>query len=87
MGWDSGSSERAQATRQRAHAARDRAIQTLVVSAGLADRHAERAEANGDLERAQYERAVARRVLAKVARLRKNPPSSTRAGDRIANNF
>jgi hypothetical protein len=45
------------------------------VDAGLAERHAEAAEANGDPERAQYERAVARRVWATIERLKTDPPS------------
>jgi hypothetical protein len=85
--WDSGPSERAQAALERAQAARSRAAEVLAVSAGLAERHAERAEANGDLERAQYERAVARRVWATVERLRKNPPSAARPSEGIATNF
>jgi hypothetical protein len=68
--WDSGPSERRLAAVERVQAARSRAAAVLVVSAGLAQRHAERAEANGDLERAHYERAVARRVWASVERLR-----------------
>jgi hypothetical protein len=80
LNWDSGPRERAQA-------ARSRAAEVLAVSAGLAERHAERAEANGDLERAQYERAVARRVWATVERLRNNPPSAARPGEGIATNF
>jgi hypothetical protein len=71
MGWDSRPSERAQAARERAQAARSRVTQVLAMSAGLAERHAERAEANGDLERAQNERAVAGRVWASVERLRR----------------
>ena len=68
MGWDDRDSEQTRAIRERSQAARTRATQVLAVSAGLALRHAERAEANGDLESAQYERAVARRVWAAVER-------------------
>jgi hypothetical protein len=55
---------------ERARAARDRAAEGLAVSAGLAERHAERAKASGDLERAEFERAAAKRVRAAVERLR-----------------
>lgn len=84
---DSGPSERTLAALERVQTARSRAAAVLTVSAGLAERHAERAEANGDLERAQYERAVARRVWATVERLRNNPPSAARPGEGIATNF
>jgi hypothetical protein len=75
MSWDSSPGDRARVARERAQAARTRATQVLVVSAGLAERHAEVAEANGDLERAKYERAVARRVWTTVERLRNDPAS------------
>jgi hypothetical protein len=60
----------ARALLERARAARDRAAEVLTVSAGLAERHAERAKASGDLERAEHERAVADWVRAAVERLR-----------------
>jgi hypothetical protein len=68
MGWDDRDREQRRAIRKRSQAARTRATQVLAVSAGLAQRHAEVAEANGDLERARYERAVASRVWAAVER-------------------
>ena len=80
MSWNSSPADRARAARERAHAARTRATQVLAVSAGLAERHAEVAEANGDLERAKYERAVACRAWTTVERLRNNPPSGGQRG-------
>ena len=68
MGWDDRDREQRRAIRERSQAARTRATQVLAVSAGLALRHAEAAEKNGDLESAQYERAVASRVWAAVER-------------------
>jgi hypothetical protein len=61
-------SQRSQLALERALAARRRSAEVLAVSAGLAERHAEQAEARGDLERAEHEREVARRVRAALTR-------------------
>jgi len=61
--------ERTQRVIERARAAHRRAAEVLTASAALADAHAMHAEAQGDGERAAFEREVARRVRATVARL------------------
>jgi hypothetical protein len=65
--------ERRQALLEQARIAGRRAAEALAVSAGLAERHAQRAEAAGDLERAGYEREVARRARAAVEQIRDHP--------------
>src|SRR5215210_515005 len=61
---------RSQSALDRAKAARSRAAEVLALSAGLAERHAERAEARGAPGRAEDGREVARRMWATVERLR-----------------
>jgi hypothetical protein len=58
---------------ERAQAARRRTAEVLAVSADLAERHAQRAEASGDRRRADYERDLACRARATVQRLREDP--------------
>jgi hypothetical protein len=55
---------------ERTRIARFHAAEALAVSAELAERHAQRAEAAGDLERAGYERNMARRARAAVVQIR-----------------
>jgi hypothetical protein len=64
---------RRQALLERARIARCRAAEALEASAALAERHAQRAEAWGDVERAEYERRVARRVRTAVKQIRDHP--------------
>jgi hypothetical protein len=65
--------ERRQALLEQARIAQRRAAEALAVSAGLAERHAQRAEAAGDLDRSRYEREVARRAWAAVEQIRDHP--------------
>src|SRR4051812_45252190 len=57
-----------------ARAARRRAAEVPTASADLADAHAERAQAQGDPERAAFERDTARRVRAGPVRLTDSAP-------------
>jgi hypothetical protein len=66
--------ERRQALLDRARLTQSRAAEALAVSAALAEGHAERAEAAGDVERAEYERKMARRAWATVERIRGRLP-------------
>jgi hypothetical protein len=72
--------ERTQRAIERAQAAHRRAAEVLTARAALADAHAMRAEAQGDGERAAFERDVARRVRATVARLGDDPASGPSDG-------
>jgi hypothetical protein len=65
--------ERRQALLERVRIARSRTADALAASATLAERHARRAEAAGDVERADYERRVARRARKAAEQIRDHP--------------
>jgi len=71
---------RAQRAIERARAAHRRTAEVLTVSAALADAHAMRAAALGEPERAAFEREVARRVRATIARFEDRAASDPRHG-------
>jgi hypothetical protein len=67
---DQDADERRQARLEGARTAGRRAADALEASAALAERHAQRAGAAGDRERADYERQVARRAREAAERIR-----------------
>lgn len=60
-----------EAARERKERAFERAAEVLAISAALAEAHARRAEAGGDHERAELERARASKAHDAVARARR----------------
>jgi hypothetical protein len=58
----------------RARVTQRRAAEALAVSAALAERHAQRAEAAGDVDSAEHERNMARRAWATVEQIRGRLP-------------
>jgi hypothetical protein len=74
---DRDADERRHALLDRARVTQCRAAEALAVSAALAERHAQRADAAGDVERAEHERKMARRAWATVEQISgRLPPSA-----------